>query len=173
MKKQILLIGIILISMVSYAQVVTETQTAPQNEDAEKLKASLQMLNGAEVVMDVDTNLYPKSEGMSYFSEDEKAGIVPMVIPASFEKMKEDLAKQKDQPGVEILEQTVKEIGGKELLLLKQRVNREGIPYINMIFCERNTNESTILISTFYEESKEKTYAAAINEAVISARIKA
>lgn len=168
MKKRILLTGMILTSMLSYSQVVT----APQNEDAKKLKSTLELLNGAEVVMDVDAKVYPKSEGMSYFSQDEKAGIVPMVVPASFEKMKEDLAKQKDQPGVEILEQTAKEIGGKELLVLKQRINREGIPYINMIFCERNTNESTILISTFYEESKEKIYAASINEAVISARIK-
>ena len=168
MKKRILLIGMILISMISYAQVVT----APQDEDAKKLKSTLELLNGAEVVMDVDTNLYPKLEGMSYFSEDEKAGIVPMVVPASFEKMKEDLEKQKDQPGVEILEQTAKEIGGKELLVLKQRINREGVPYINMIFCERNTDESTILISTFYEESKERIYEATINKAIISAKIK-
>ncbi len=168
MKKQILLIGILLISIVSYAQVAT----APQNEDAEKLKSTLQMLNGAEVVMDVDTNLYPKSEGMSYFSQDEKAGIVPMVVPASFEKMKEDLEKQESKQGVAILDRGVREVEGRELLFLKQRIDREGVPYISMIFCERNTDESTILISTFCEESKEKTYAASISKAVISARIK-
>lgn len=90
MKKHILLIGMISISILCFAQVVT----APKNEDAEKLKTTLQLLNGTEGVMDNDTNLYPKSEGMSYFSKDEKAGIVPIVVPVSFEKMKEDLNKQ-------------------------------------------------------------------------------
>lgn len=168
MKKQILLIGVLLISIVSYAQVVTVSQ----DEDSEKLKSALEMLNGSKVVMDVDTNLYPKSEGMSYFSQDEKAGIVPMIVPASFEKMKEDLEKQQSKQGVAILDRGVKEIGGREMLFLKQRIDREGVPYINMIFCEKNTNETTILISTFYEESKEKTYMASINDAVISTRIK-
>lgn len=169
MKKRILLIAMMFISLGSFAQGNTDELSS---EDSEKLKNAMQTIFGAEVVMDIDENLYPVSQGASHFTQDEKAGIVSMVVPASFEKMEGDLAKQESKEGVTILERGVKEIGGKNMLFLRQRIDREGIPYISMIFCMKNTAESSIIITSFYEESKEKTYIASVNTAVASAKIK-
>ncbi|WP_299683768.1 hypothetical protein [uncultured Dokdonia sp.] len=170
MKKQIILIAMMCISVISFAQKTTEE--SPE-ENAEKLKEAMEMLFGAEVVMDVDKDLYPVAQGTSYFTQDEKAGIIAMVVPASYEKMEGDLAQQESKGGAEILERGTKEIGGKNMLFLKQRIDREGTPYITLIYCMKNTEESSIVVTSFYEESKEKTYIASVNTAVASAKIKA
>ncbi|MFT5892288.1 MAG: hypothetical protein ACI9Y7_002398 [Dokdonia sp.] len=167
MKKRILLIAMMSMTLLSYAQ-----EKKPQADNSKKVADVMGMISGSEVVMDIDEALYPISQGTSHFAEGEKAGIVSMIVPASFEKMKEDLEKQKSKQGVEILDRGVKEIGGREMLFLKQRIDREGVPYLNQIFCERNTEESTIIITSFCEESKEKIYEESVNKAVISARLK-
>jgi hypothetical protein len=171
MKKQVLCMLMVFISILSFAQENTETLEESE-EDSKELIEAMELMFASEIVMDIDKELDPTSQGMSHFSEDQKAGVIAMVVPASFKDLKEDLGGQESKDGSKILERGENKMGGKNTLYLKQKMEREGHVFISTVYCKETTKDSTIMITSFYEEGEENVYNAAINKAVTSAVLK-
>jgi len=140
-------------------------------EDEAKFKESMQMMFTSEIKMDIDKEIYKVSQGNSHFTEDQKSGIMAMMAPASIEKLKSDLDKDKPKEGFELLDKGEFEFEGKKMLYSKQKVVKEGEEYIILMYGKENDENSSIMVTAFYEASKDDIYPNHVKNAAKSAQL--
>ena len=137
-------------------------------EEEVEIKESINSIFNSVIEMDIDKSIFPVSQGNSHFTEDKKSGIVAMLVPSSFENLKKDL---ENQEGPEVLDKGELKTEGERILFLKQSVEREGETYYMLIFAKENSKEATIMVTSFYESSKDEDYKKYAEKAAKSATL--
>lgn len=166
MRKYAIVLGLIL----SFA--ATGQNDSIKAMDEEKMERAMKMmLTVHNIKMDVDSEIYPISDGNNYFTSDQRAGIAASVIPSSYEKMKTDMDNQKSEDGSEILDKGEIENNGNQILYLKQKLTRGEEIFIMHMYCKKIDDESCLTIGGFFENGKEDIYSDDIKKAAISAEI--
>ncbi len=139
--------------------------------DEDKMEKGVLMLSDSVIEMDVDEDVYSITQGNSYFTSDQKSAIIGMVVPSSYKKMKEDMGNQEAREGVEIIDRGELIENGKKVLYMKHKLEREGEVYIMLIYCKENNEESSIVITSYFEVDKEDEYIGVIKKAIFSAKV--
>ena len=167
MKKRIITVIILFITLLSYAQVDVNSESGK-----EKLKEITSVLESPTISMDVDTSVYTINIENTYFTSDQKSAIIGMVAPSSYETMKEELNNQKSNEEAKILNRGELIENGKTILFLKTKLTRGDESYIMYVFCKENGKDSSIMLNTYFEEDKETMYIDIAKKAAFSARVK-
>lgn len=138
--------------------------------DEAKLENALSMMYKSNIEMDIDKEVYVESQGNSHFTADQKSAIIGMVVPSSYQKMKKDMDRQETKEGLTFLDKgELVNADGKKILFMKSSLERDGEVYIMLIYCKENTEESSIMITSYFEEDKEEAYSDLIKKAAFSA----
>jgi hypothetical protein len=136
-------------------------------EDEKKLEEGLKMLFDSKIEMTIDRAVFPANEGNTYFTEAQDAGIIAMVAPKSFAKMKEDM----DKKGADAIEKGEMIIDGQKILFIKQIKEKEGKEFLVMVYCKANDAESSIMLTSFCEKDKGSVYKPHGEKAIASAKL--
>lgn len=136
-------------------------------EDEKKLEESLKMLFAAQIEMTIDSNVFPVNEANSYFAEDQKAGIIAMVAPKSFDKMKLDMEKEKKGT----IDKGEMVLDGQKVLFIKSIKEKDGEEFVVMVYCKENDPESSLMLTSFFEKDKESTMKPHAEKAIATAKL--
>lgn len=165
--KKILVLGLLFLSFYGFGQNDTISE-----KDEEKLLNAMSKMFNSEFDIEIDASVYSVNQGNSYFTEDEKSAIIAMLVPASFEKMKADMNKDKKKEGLKTLEKGELVMNGKRVLFVKQLLEKEGEEYIIYIYCKEHNEESSLTMTSFFENAKESVYKPHIDKAIASLKLK-
>jgi len=135
-------------------------------EDEKKLEESLKMLFAAQIEMAIDGNVFPTNEANSYFTEDQKAGIIAMIAPKSFDKMKKDMKNQ-----TEAVDKGEMTLNGQKVLFVKNIKEKDGEEFVVMVYCKENDPESSLMVTSFFEKDKESTIKPHAEKAIATAKL--
>ncbi|WP_055435025.1 hypothetical protein [Lacinutrix algicola] len=164
--------SILLITLCICAFGFSQQDDTSKPED-EKLEQALSLMYKSDIDMEIDEKVYSIVQGNSYLTEDQKSAIIGMVVPSSYADMKKDLENQKAKAGMTILDKgEVTHEDGKKILFTKSSLEREGEVYIMFIYCKENDEESSIMITSYFEKNKENKYLDLIQKAAFSAKLK-
>src|SRR6476620_5167888 len=122
MIKKLLVAGLLVLSMLSFAQ----EDTKMSEEDQKKMEEGMKMLFSSKIEVDIDKSIFTMNEGNMYFTEDQKSGIVLMAVPQSFAKMKENMSKDKKKEGMEVIDKGETTINGQKVLFMKSQTQKDG-----------------------------------------------
>lgn len=170
MKKLILVAAFALCSFhVSFSQ--TENADSVMNAVADKLAKVF----STEVIMDIDTKLFSQHEGNIYMTKDNDAMIMTIVAPQSFAKAKEQHDGREEEEEDENYQLTGKgefEENGKKILFRIGKIKKDEKEGIIEQYMVSATEDSTIIVTGFYELKLKPTYESVIRKAAVSARLK-
>jgi len=164
--KKLLVAAFLIVSTLCVAQ--NDTLTAQDKENMEK---GLKMLFDSKIDMDIDKSVFTMNEGNMYFTDDQKIGIVAMVVPQSFAKVKESMNKDKKKENMQLLDKGEISLNGQKVLFMKNQTEKEGKEYIILIYCKENDADSSIMITSFFEKSKESEIKPMAEKAITSAKL--
>ncbi len=165
--KNLLVLGLLVLSMFSFGQ----TDTSMSEEDSKKMEEGLKMLFASKIEMDIDKSMFTMNEGNMYFTEDQKTGIVAMAVPQSFAKMKENMGKDKKKEGMELVDKGEITINGQNVLFMKNETKKEGQDFIILIYAKEIDAETSMMITSFFEKSKEAAIKPLAEKAIVSAKL--
>lgn len=165
--KKIVVFCLLLLSFSGFSQ---EVQISP--EDEKMFKDALGSMFNSDFDFDIDTSIYTVNSGSTYFTEDERAAIVPMLVPVSFEKMKEDMNKENNVENFKTIDKGEVEMNGKQVLFIKQLVENEGEEFIMFIYCKENDKNSSLTMTALFEKEKESFYKPHVEKAIATLKIK-
>jgi hypothetical protein len=160
--KKLLLAVCILLSASGIAQ-----DSKMSKEDEKKLEESLKMLFDSKIDMTVDAAVYAINDGNTYMTESQDAGIIAMMAPKSFAKMKDDLEKK----GNDAVDKGEMSIDGQKILFIKQIKEKEGREFAVTVYCKENDADSSIMVTSFCEKDKEAVYKPHAEKAIASAKL--
>ncbi|MBL7886943.1 MAG: hypothetical protein JNJ52_09360 [Flavobacterium sp.] len=164
--KKILASCFLLISLIGFTQ--TDSLSVKDQEDLEK---GLKMLFDSKISMDIDKTIFTQNEANTYFTEDQKVGIVGMVVPQAYAKMKAKLDEGNKKEGMEVVDKGELIIDGQKVLFMKSLTKNEEQEFIIMIYSKENNADSCIMITSFFEKSKENQFKPLVEKAISSAKL--
>ena len=164
--KKILASSFLLISLIGFTQ--TDSLSVKDQEDLEK---GLKMLFDSKISMDIDKTIFTQNEANTYFTEDQKVGIVGMVVPQAYTKMKAKLDEGNKKEGMEVVDKGELIIDGQKVLFMKSLTKNEDQEFIIMIYSKENNADSCIMITSFFEKSKENQFKPLVEKAISSAKL--
>ncbi|WP_298897460.1 hypothetical protein [uncultured Psychroserpens sp.] len=147
------------------------TQEDDVVEEEIEIKEDFNMLFNSVIEMDVDKSIFTMSQGNSHFTEDQKSGIVAMLVPSSFEKLEKDLKNELSKEGTETLDKGELKDGDKRILFLKQSMEREGQTFYILMFAKEHNDEASIMVTAFYESNQDATFKKHGEKAIKSAKL--
>jgi hypothetical protein len=159
--KKLLVAVFVFVSVVGMAQ-----DSKMSKEDEKKLEEGMKMLFDSKIEMTIDSSVYPANEGNTYFTEAQDAGIIAMVAPKSFSKMKEDMNKKKD-----VVDKGEITLNGQKILFMKNTKKKGDTEFIMFVYCKENDAESTIMVTSFFEKDKESIFKSHGEKAIASAKL--
>lgn len=164
--KKLLVSGFLLFSLIGFAQ--TDSLSV---KDQENLEKGLKMLFDSKISMDIDKTIFTQNEANTYFTEDQKSGIVGMVVPQSYSKMKAKLDEGKKKEGMEVVDKGELIMNGQKVLFMKSLTKKEGQEFTILIYGKENDADSCIMITSFFEKSKENQFKPLAEKAISSAKL--
>ena len=135
--------------------------------DQEKLEQGLKTLFDSKIDMAIDNAVFSVNDGNSYVTEAEDAGIIGMIAPKSFEKMREDLEKKSEG----ILDKGEMTLDGQKVLFIKKSKEKDGKVFFITVYCKANDAESSIMVTSFFEKGKDDIYKPHAEKAIASAKL--
>ncbi|MCD2260683.1 hypothetical protein [Psychroserpens luteolus] len=148
------------------------TQEDDVVEEEIEIKEDFNMLFNSVIEMDIDKSIFTMSQGNSHFTEDQKSGIVAMLVPSSFEKLEQDLKNElTEDKDTDILDKGELKNDGKRILFLKQSIEREGKTYYMLMFAKEHTDEASIMVTAFYEKNQDEAFKKYGEKAIKSAKL--
>ena len=94
-----------------------------------------------------------------------------MLVPASFEKMKESMNNKQENDGIENLDKGSLLLDGKEVLFMKKLAKKDNQEFLIFVYCKPNDAETSITVTSFFEKSKENIYKLEGEKAIQSAKL--
>jgi hypothetical protein len=159
---------LVLAVVIAYSSGNVYAQTEKENVD---IAAEISKIFSTKVSMDVDTVLFDTKQNNFYFSEKEKAMIMTMVAPQSFEKAEEHFEKEKKKKEYKILEKKKFVHNGKNVLFQRGLIKKDGQKAYMYMYAIEAGPESTIFISAMHMEGGESKFRPAIERAALSAKL--
>jgi len=165
--KKLLVAVCLLVSMFGIAQEDKKLSA----EDQEKMQKGMAMLFDSKIAMDIDAKVFPTNEGNTYFNEAQTAGIIGMLVPQTYEKLKAKMGEDVKKPGVTIIDKGETTLGGEKVLFQKAKREKDGQEVFVYVYCKKNDAESCLMITSFFEKEKENEMKPHIEKAVASAKL--
>ena len=166
MKKVVFVFALVVSTLSSYSQ-----NDSISKSSEEELDQFLSMLFTTVVEMDIDKDVYTVTEENSHFTADKSSGIIPMVVPATYKKMKKDVIKSKAKKGRKVLDKGEIIENGKSILFLKEKTKKGEEEYITLLYCKKNDEDSCLMITSFFKKDEEEKYIEMIKKAAFSAQV--
>ena len=160
--KKVLVALCLFVSAIGIAQ-----DSKMSKEDEKKLQEGFKMMFESKIDMNIDSAVFPANEANTYFTEAQDAGIIAMVAPKPFAKMKEDMEKK----GTDAIEKGEMTLDGQKILFIKQVKEKDGKDFTILVYCKANDAESSIMVTSFFEKDKESTYKPHAEKAIASAKL--
>ncbi|WP_298900201.1 hypothetical protein [uncultured Psychroserpens sp.] len=140
-------------------------------EEEIEIKETINSMFSSVIEMDIDKSIFPITQGNTHFSEDQKSGILAMLVPSSFENLEKDLENEQSKEGIKTLSKGALKTDGNRILFLKQSMDRDGQTYYMFIFAKEHAKDATIMVTAFYEAEKDEDYKKYAEKAAKSAKL--
>ncbi len=151
---------------------VSTQENSKQDEvSQDDVNSALSDVFNSEIKIEVDETVFVIDNGSNRVTEDMSAGIMTMLAPQPYEKLKEQLKKEPSQEGTTLIGIEEIEREGKIILQQKSMMVDEVGDEMIMIMHALPAGDKTMMISSFYPKTEESKYLPLIEKSVLSAKL--